>query len=251
MDTPFKEPQDVSLNGNQIPTTFKYSFLDDKSKAFDSSISFLFKIGQDQPAFGVSFARIHSAYELVNFFFTLLGAQRSNGRGFYGNRNIIVRNIEKVHLLVYSLDEEKYYPDEWPKFTDLVPLGEYESLVFTDSPNSSRFVLLGWTMLTDHSKYFKMHFFDTFLGKHNFGELLWMKLPDEKNTYITDPISDFLDYWAEHDWMCMFDSWCRDFNASEEEKWNLENPRFIEFLTKELQWSNEAVQHFLTWYKKG
>ena len=227
---------------------YKYS-IGDSPRQFISCGVRLVKIGEDEPRFGASFNLIDSTYDLVQFFFDLLKRQYSNGKGFWWNRNIITRNLDKVHLLIYQVEEEKYFLQDEPKFSTLIPIEEYQDLVFTDAPSDRHFILLGWALVSDDEKHVKIHIFDTFLRGHNFGELLIDKIYDlDKSIYISDPLPESFDYWAKHDfWLTMFPQWCDEFIATPEESDDVENKRFKKFVIEELQWDEWTYRRWLDW----
>jgi hypothetical protein len=123
--------------------SYKYSLSDDEQQFIRHGFR-LHKIGEDEPRFGLDCNMIKQTYDLVNFFFHVLQTRES---GFFGNRNIIMRNLEKVHMLLYRLEEDKYFSDTEPKLTNLIKGEEYQDLIFTDLKFKRQYILVGWTLI--------------------------------------------------------------------------------------------------------
>ena len=155
-------------------------------------------------------------------------------------------NLEKVHLLFYRPDEEKWFSNKFPKLSDLIKTEEYQDLTFIDPPNNHTYILVGWMLITDHDTHIRVHMFETFIRGHNFGKLMLDKLDHDKNYYICDPIYSAFEYWYKiGEFEYIFENWCSDFDAATEEESNIKNKRFKTFMRSELDWDEWSYNKYI------
>ena len=166
-----------------------------------------------------------------------------------------MRNLEKVHLLVYDLNEEKYMGPESPRLSTILPSHMYSDLIFSNSISEKEFIILGWCLLKETDEHVRVHMFEIFLQGPvfaleqtlNFGDLMYYKILEltNKYVYICDPIPKSFKYWIKIGLVDdMFESWCSEYNASREECSDMSNERFKEFLKDQLQWDEASIERY-------
>jgi hypothetical protein len=202
----------VFANTKMLP--YKYCS-DDADKDF---IEYGFRLHRIGDAMCMQkFNMISQTYDLVNFFFNTLKNQ---------DRDAIMRNLEKVHLLLYRLND---YPD-------LLKEEEYKDLIF-----NNQYILVGWTLIEEYGNHVRIYMFEVFIKGHNFDELLLEKL--NKVYYIYNPI-DF-DYWCKLGAFDeMFKSWQNIFDNESSDPQNI-IVRFKDFLFDELGWSQKSFKRYI------
>lgn len=115
-------------------------------------------------------------YWLIHFFFSLIKKQKGEfapNTGFWGNRNRIYHNLDKVRVLILDLQTTKnwYMPGD-PFLDSILAPREYEKVTV-----GGRYVFLGWMMFKysepDQDNMLYVEYFDTFLRGLNLGHTMW------------------------------------------------------------------------------
>lgn len=157
---------------------------------------------------------IENTYDLVTFFFTILKDRSSK---FYNDRNAIMRNLEKVHLLLCPLNS---------KFDN-------KDLIFMD------YILIGWSLIEEYNNHVRIYMFEMFIEE----EVSLNKISKDKVYFVCNPI-DF-EYWIKLGaFDNLFDNW---YNTFEDIPNNYSDimRTFKNFLLYELLWSEISFQQYL------